>query len=365
MQEKTTKHAMLRKWILDHINDGSFGEGEKLISENELCSNFGISRHTVRHALDALESEGYLDRRRGSGTYIRTNPAKRRQPTRNIGVIMPYFDDYIFPSILQGIDRVLSRQGYNIMLGVTYNKVEDERRLLNDYIQKGVDGIIEEAVKSALPSSNTDLFKELDDLRVPIVFINTYHQDFGSARVTVDDRKGTWLAANSLIKAGHRRIGGIFKLDDRQGRERYAGYVQAMHENNLSIPENSVQWYSTEDMEDLFSGEFDRVLIRRLTGCTGAVCYNDQIAYRLVELLERNGIRVPEDISITGFDDSSLSKIGKVKLTTVTHPGEHLGERAATILYELLCGENPEQSYIFEPELVERDSVKVLAAGNK
>ena len=89
------------------------------------------------------------------------------------------------------------------------------------------------------------------------------------------------------------------------------------------------------------------------------VCYNDQIAVEVIRMLERIGKKVPEDLSVTGYDDSMIARTGPVELTTVSHPQEKLGEMAAELLLELLHGVPPEESRVLrliEPELVIRKS---------
>lgn len=358
VDEQLTKHGQLKNWIRQRIMNGTYKTGDKLVSENELCKMFGISRHTVRHALDALEREGLLDRRRGSGTYIRKNPENSKTPTKNVGVIMSYLDEYIFPGIIRGVDSVLSPLGYNIVLGITYNKLENEKRLIESCIEKEVDGLIVEATKSALPNPNMELYRSLGRMGIPAVFLNCYYHQMACSYVVMDDRGGGRLAASALIEAGHRKLGGIFKLDDMQGRERYAGFTQALRDHGLSLSEDHVIWYATEDEENYFCGEGDALILKRLAGCTGVVCYNDQIAGKLVALLERNGISVPGNLSIASFDNSDVAVMGRVKLTTVAHAGERMGARAAQNLCYLMRGGEGPVTYTFPAELIRRDSIR-------
>ena len=356
-EQGMTKHAALEAWIYNKIRDGTFKAGDRLISENELCDLFGVSRHTVRHALDTLEGEGFLDRRRGSGTYIRFNGGAHRGLTNTVGVILSYLESYIFPGILRGIESVMTNAGYSLMLGITYNKVENERRLLEEYMAKGVDGILVEATKSALPNPNIDLYEKLTRTQTPLMFFNCYYRELGCNYVVMDDRKGARMATARLLDAGHRRLGGVFKLDDMQGKERYCGFTEALHQRGLAIPEDAVLWYATEDADSLFSGEFDRMILKKFRDCTGIVCYNDLVAVGLIDLFARNGIRVPERVSVTGFDNAGLSGAGSVRLTTVTHPGEKLGEKAAEYLCQALRGGPKLRRFVFEPELIEGESV--------
>lgn len=353
-----TKHEKLREWIIARIDDGTYNAGDRLVSENQLCSMFGVSRHTVRHALDMLESEGILDRRRGSGTYILKKPADDGNKQKSIAVSMSYLDEYIFPNIVKGIDQVLTGLGYSIILGITYNHTENERNFLKSCISNGVDGVIIEASKSALPNPNLDLYHELEKRGIPYIFVNCYYDALNPSFVIMDDYQGGFIAASRLISAGHRKIGGIFKKDDMQGQRRYAGFAAAMKENGLSVDENHVIWYATEDIDMFTETKYDSQILGRLSSCTGIVCYNDQIAARMFTMFQRNNISVPDDISFVSFDNSNLSILCGVKFTTLTHAGELLGEKAAESIYKLICGDEKIIRYTFSPELIERDSVR-------
>ena len=123
------------------------------------------------------------------------------------------------------------------------------------------------------------------------------------------------------------------------------------------MEEKNVLWFSTSEKKEFFMQE-DRIkdLLERVTA---VVCYNDSHAVSLLELCKRLNVRVPEDLSVVGVDDSKLAKICEVSLTTIRHPHQLLGERAADRILEMI--ENPGQALqdvIFTPELVERESTR-------
>ena len=93
--------------------------------------------------------------------------------------------------------------------------------------------------------------------------------------------------------------------------------------------DDAVLWYSTGDRDSLFEGENRERIYRVMHNCDGVVCYNDQIAYRLIELLLEKGMKVPEDISVVSFDNSSISQYSPVKITSFDHPKEQMGRIVA------------------------------------
>jgi len=345
------KYQILENWIRSRIFDGTYSSGQKIPSENKLAEQFAVSRQTVRQAIMHLEKKGTLVSRRGSGTYV-------TEITRamTIGYMAASITDYIFPGITSGIESVLTENGYSMTLGVTRNRVETEHQLLLSLMNKGVDGIIVDGIRSALPNPNLPLYRELTDKGIPYVFINGYYEALDPVYVVTNDRAGGRLAVDYLYRLGHRRIGGIFKGDDRQGHERYAGFSEEMVRHNFPMDDDEVIWYTTPDIERLFARSEETRLLRRLQKCTAVVCYNDQVAIRLVQAMLRNGVRIPMDKSIIGFDNSSISELSPVRITSVTHPGELLGKEAAKRLLEMIESGIRSKSLVMDVDLIIKDS---------
>ena len=137
------KYAAVAQKLREGIRTGQYPRGHKLPSENELASQTGFSRQTIRQAMALLENEGLTERIRGSGTYVKKAFSYREQ-THNIAVVTTYIGEYIFPAILHGISSVLSQNGYTPLLSATQNRVDTEREVLKSLMNKPIDGIIVE-----------------------------------------------------------------------------------------------------------------------------------------------------------------------------------------------------------------------------
>ena len=286
------KHEDVSNWLREKIAEGTFAINEKIPSENELAAKFGYSRQTVRQAIKSLAVDGILTRAQGSGTYVSRRAAKTWQTaTMRIGVITTYPDDYIFPGIIHGIEDILSERHYTMTLGITHNRQTDEENSLRQMMENGVDGLIVETTKSALPNANELLYQEILDRGIPMVFLNGYYKNFRESHIIMDDVRAGEISAQALADKGHQKIGGIFKSDDIQGLKRYEGMQNLMRQRHLALADSSILWYTTEDLPYLFTGAFDSMILSRFSGITGLVCYNDQIAVELIRFFARHGDR--------------------------------------------------------------------------
>lgn len=432
---ENAKYRQVVDWIQEKLRSGELKPGDRLESENELGARFGISRQTVRHALDALEWQGVLLRRRGSGTYIRAREAGRvaeswddREPGRMTGsadgrngsgmhrtmsgvesqngraagpdgwngsgtrrtvngadarltgdsggalsgggfsarpqrelshtvtVISTFVDGYIFPGILQAMVATLERLGYGARIMFTNNRLETERRLLAKLLEEDSrDPLIIEPVMSGLPNPNLAYYRRLQERGIPILFFNSYYPELAIPHVSMDDTEAGQAATDYLIGQGHTAIGCIFKNDDGQGRRRYKGYLKALIAAGIEVRESRVCWIDTHELEH-FEEAFPRIC-KRLEGCTACVCYNDEVAHMVSVEYAKCGVQIPDGISLVSFDNSELARLNAVPLTSVSHPIEVLGARAAENMVRLIRDPGFDATYEFETQLEIRDSV--------
>ena len=253
--EKEAKYLQLTALLRERILSGELKPGEKMSSENELAGEYGFSRQTVRHApsltilyaLDGLEEEQLLVRRRGSGTYVIDNRRAALENRTRIAVVSTYVDSYIFPKTIQGIENDLFERGYSVQISFTNNQLERERIVLEDIISRDdAAGIIMEATKSGLPNPNLPLIETLMERGVPILFINSYYRQLQLPHVTLNDRLAAERAVEYLADAGHRKIGALMKFDDGQGHLRYEGYLNACRRLGIPAGDQGTMWLDTE-----------------------------------------------------------------------------------------------------------------------
>lgn len=333
------RYKALADWLSHQIDTGVLPYQSKIPSETALCNRFGLSRQTVRNALKALQEKGYISSYQGKGSFVVRNVAPQRSNT--IGVFLNFADNYVFPEVLSAIVSALQEKGYGIDLGIGYNRVSIERDFLQRMIRSNAAGIIIRGTKSGLPNPNRALYQQLLNTHTPLVFVQNYYPDIPCHAIVLDDCSMMYQLTQRLIDAGHKKIGGIFKFDDAEGQQRYLGYVQALMNNGIPIEESLISWFESSDAASDARGRetsYDLFASMIAEKCTAAVCYNDKTASAIVTRLESLGKKVPDDLSIVGFDGESIDQlqIRGLSLTSVIHPKAQLGVTAAQVLLQMI-----------------------------
>lgn len=358
------KYARLKKEIAEWLDMGKLQPHDQMPSENELADQYDMSRQTVRQTLSELVQEGRLYRIQGKGTFV---SEERRMDPRieapTIGLVTTYISDYIFPHIVQGAEAAVRAGGYRLLLTSTDNDKDRERECLTMLTSQPLNGLIIEPTKSAEGNPNLAYFLALTNRHIPYVMIHASYPEISCPTLTVDDEAGGFAAVDHLMELGHTRIAGFFKTDDLQGVLRLRGYLRALQRAGIAVQPDHVVTYRTEEKRDKPAEAAARLLsLPEGERPTALVCYNDELALQMLETARRIGLSVPKDVSIVGYDDSSLAVATEVKLTTLAHPKAKMGEDAARMLIEMIeCrGMNISASKQYKPELIVRDSTARL-----
>lgn len=347
--------AQLRRQIMD----GQYPPGTLLPTEQQLCSLHNASRQTIRTALQCLADEGLILRRQGSGSRVLDLQQIPLPPQRTIAIITTNITDYIFPGVLREAGAVLSANNCAALLYATSNQVSQERRILLDLLsQKKIDGLLVEGTKTALPNPNLDLYRKFQARNIPLVFFHGGYRDLeGSVSILDDNYNGGRQLVEYLFSKGHTRIAGLFKNDDLQGHQRYAGFIDAQRDLNLPMDDQKIFWYSTEN-KDLMNPQsplWDSQIAPILRGCTAVVCYNDQLANPLVEYLTSRNVAIPKQMAVVSFDNSFYSSLSSCRITSLSHDQHNVGRIAAEALMQLFEGKTV-QSQTVPWVLMEKES---------
>lgn len=353
MKEAETKHELIEKYYISLIEENKVSAGDQLPTEHEIASFFNVSRHTVRQALNYLSQEGWIYKERGKGSFYSNR--RNVEPRKNIAVLTTYISDYIFPKIISGIEQELRRNGYNLMLFNSNNDIENERKCFETIINQDISGLIVEPAQSMINNLHHDSIIKLEKNNIKYIAINANCDEENSAYIVVDDEQGGYKLTNYLLELGHRNIAALFKADDLQGEKRRKGYIKALGEYNLSFDKNIVGEFITDNQE-MYIDHFTRRILSLENRPTAIVCYNDKVALRVMENCRKESIKIPKDLSIVSFDDSTLAVSSDVKLTTIKHPKEDMGIRAARCIIDMIEGRIDKPQYTYTAELIVRDS---------
>ena len=376
----TRKHEKIRQWILDSIRKGEIVPGDIIPSEAELCRKFDAARGSVRQAISGLVNEGWLRSRKGVGTFC---VMKDRQLTMDIGLVCFFSGSYIFPRISRGCDQVAHRRGFHIVLNQSEDDPAREREILEKLRHRGVDGILIEpvfdgSVGTGASPSNADLLEQIDAAGTPVILLDNYFPGRSFTRVAMDDAAGGRLVAAHLLERGHRNVGIICDSGYLPKRLRRDGAVSSLAEAGAAPREEWLIDYKGPVSSGRAAGAlqalFDRAGALQAgsqgDGSQGGppsggslptafICTSDEEAVELYKVAGSRGVRIPQDLSVISFDNSSLADLPGISLTSVDHPGQYMGELAVQLLLERLLnpGVASTTTSLIAPRLVERGSV--------
>ncbi|MDT2523213.1 GntR family transcriptional regulator [Enterococcus raffinosus] len=357
-----SKYQTIADELKSRILSGEYKENTAIPPELQLQKDYQVSRHTIRQAIALLVNEGFLRKEKGSGTYVDIKyKQENKAPSNNhktIGVVTTYLSDYIFPSIIRGIEKTLREKGYSLLLASTNNDFQQEKQCIEKMITQGVEGLIVEPTKSNQYNPNLALYVRLREQGIPMVMINAVYEEISAPFICVDDVESGFLATDYLIKNNHKKLLLVTKIDDLQGKYRMKGFIKACEKSGIQFSPEDIITFETETRKTIFDQVQAR--LKEEPQITGLVCYNDQVASSLIDRLSANGLQIPQELSVIGNDNSALSKIGNVKLTTLNHPREQMGQDSANWIIEAIEEGREPENILYEPTLIERDSVTPL-----
>ncbi|MEX0380013.1 GntR family transcriptional regulator [Leuconostoc sp. MS02] len=353
------KYEIVKKNILDQILRGTYEKDQQLPTESDMMAAFSVSRYTVRRAISDLENEKFIYRVQGGGSFVAdwSTTKKFEEIPKVIGILSTHVASYIFPAIIDGADQVLSENGFSLILANTHNDPVRERTALINLMSQNLGGLIIEPTQSAIDTPNVDLYQKLDQMNIPMIFINAAYNNFEGTTLLSDDKAAFYRATNYLIDRGHQKIIGIFQVSDSQGVHRLEGYLKAYQDHPNILPNCTPIMYKSDEVSDALQSTTELLLKEPEKRPTAIITYNDQLAIRIIDLIHDVGLSVPEDISVIGFDDFQLSQYLSPRLTTMTHAKQNMGKDAAKLLLQKIK-HHKVTDIVYDSKLIARDSVK-------
>ncbi len=347
-------YAALRR----DIHSGRLGRGDRLPSEAELVRLFGASRITVGRAVRELQVAGLVERRAGSGTYVK---APRVTTGLSFGLLIPDLGETeIFEPICQGMMASPLAREHALLWGSLQgggSKEDDAWRLCRQYIDRRVSGVFFAPLELVAQKDdvNRRIAQALDEARIPVVLLDRtvvpYPRRGHHDLVGIDNRRAGYVITEHLLSLGAERVAFVAMPNAAATVDaREAGYREALYARGAAADPAFVHRLDPDDTAAvrglMESGRPD-----------GIVCANDRTAARLMRAMQRLGYRIPADARLVGIDDAELSSLLPVPLTTLRQPSRQIGDAAlAAMLDRVARKELPTRDILLHCELVIRES---------
>jgi len=276
--------------------------------------------------------------------------------TKTIGVVVTRIADPFIAEVVNGIEEVANDHGYSVLLANSNANPDREVKVVHSFHERRVDGILVAA--SRVGALYMPL---LNEMRVPTVLINNQHPGEFVHSVMIDNPTASLQATEHLIQLGHKRVAYIGdQFGFQSDTERFAGYRRALEVADVPfLPELTAHGDG--------NAEGGMRAMERLLALaeppTAVFCYNDMSALGALRAIHSRGWRVPEDISVVGFDDLFIASYTNPALTTISQPMRQMGSAAMEILLKLFNGANSKTNIKVQGQLIVRESTAAPRSG--
>jgi GntR family transcriptional regulator of arabinose operon len=377
------KYYQLKQSIIQQIENKQLEH--QVPSEKELVSLYQVGRMTVRRVINELVSEGYLYTIQGKGTFVKPEDQRHHHDPlqvqmKQINIFVPTIEEIgVGPTLIHVIEKVAFENGYQAVVSNTENNLTKLETYVRHIIENNVPaGFIFIPLKSGPGDSlNLDFINRVQAHNLPIVVVDSlpYYEESnldkffmqpildkcaGLDYVVTDHEKGGYLVTSHLIELGHKKIAYIGGSWSQSALSRSNGYRRALIDNNLVFEPNLIyrddglySWLETKE----FIGYLHMLKENKVTAIFAE---HDLIATHILAGLQKAGIKVPDEMSLVGYDDMDYTEHLSVPLTTVRQPVHEEGRIAAEILIDKLENKNKQPKQVVLPvELVIRKSTAI------
>lgn len=363
--------------IKEKIETGELAEGDRIATEFEIMQQYSVSRITVSRALQELAQHGYIKRFRSKGTFVAgggDEPADVGSPSTpysfhsTVALVIPFSSDTI-PPLLSSMQQLA--QENHLMLSI-FNSDRDcqkERKILEQLLETDIAGVISYPIESF---ENIPLYSQFLFRGIPLLSIDKKLPGLDVPYIKTDSYQAMYNMVQYLIDKGHRRIAYYcHTLNDENENLRFRGYLKALLDNGITpnnayfveleksanakimLPENSPVQHGrvSQQLQELMKLEEPP---------TALACAYDLLAAYVEQQASACGIVVPDQLSITGFDNLQLCNHLQVPLTSAAQDYQKISQTAMQVLLNLRSGKSVEPAYLFPAPIIERQSVKAI-----
>ncbi len=304
-----------------------------------------VNDETRKKVIEAIKELGF-----------KPNPIAKSlvsKKTKIVGVIIPDISNHFVAELVKGIESTCNEEGYNILLCNTFFSFDKEMEYLKMLKEKYVDGIV--FMTAELKDEHIKFFKSY---KIPFTFINRECKELDVISVDIDNEDASYRITKYFLQKGHRKIAMIRGplLDKTSGYNRYMGYKRALEEYDVPIDQRLVK-------EVNFDADTSYIAVNHMLKAevipTAIFAASDLMAIGAIKAILDNGLKVPDDIEVAGFDDIPMASMYNPSITTVRQPIIDFGRVSAEILIKKITGEEVKNENVILPyEIIYRDSTK-------
>jgi GntR family transcriptional regulator, arabinose operon transcriptional repressor len=346
---KNLKYLVVKQAIMEKIQSGELKPNDKLPSEQEYSEAFNVSGITIRKTLSELANEGYIKRIKRKGTFV-NGPVPEESSSRLLALVLSAEDyfDVSYMKIIKGAQSMAAEYNYSLIVEWSSNNLAQEAETIKKMLDRNIDGFI---IYPYDPIKSKSNYLLIEQNNIPYVLVDRYNVDHPCYFSGCCNYDGAVIATKELLQMKHTKIkfvGYHFFLNSEQ--ERYDGYCSAMRQAGLEVNQDNC----------IVNVDYDLLKKQILNhDVTALFCCNDRLAIKVTQNLTEQGIRIPQDVSIIGFDDWDSEQNTAIGLTTVRQNFNEIGANAAHLLLSAIQGkiQGNNTKLLSGVSLVIRDSI--------
>ncbi|MFI3265676.1 MAG: LacI family DNA-binding transcriptional regulator [Rikenellaceae bacterium] len=331
----------------------------KKTSIYDIAAELNVSASTVSRALHdhPAISEAMKEKVRAKVLEMNYHPnhaavTLKTGRVNTIAIVVPSINRNFFASVIEGVEDVVYKLGYDLMICKSSDNYKKEVQLIEKLSRGKVDGII-----ASLAAETTDFshYQNIISSKIPLVLFDRWTPLEGAGKVVSDDKHASYMATKHLVDTGRRRIF-HFAGDSNVSvwNDRKSGYLEAMRDYRIEVGKD---WIYTDTPCEQSGVEFAKKILAMKPEDRPDAIYStgDYAAKGLLEELTRNDVRVPEDIAIVGYSNEPIDVLLRPTMTSVEQYGHKMGKAAAKMVIDAICGE-PMSEHIIKSRLIIRES---------
>lgn len=335
---------------------------KKKVTMEHIANIAGVSTNTVSRALSGKPDISTYTREKikkialdvGYSFQSKPEDNNQQQKTHIVGMVIADNTNPVFSRVVKGAEDVLSQSGYQLILCNTDENYRKEKNAIQLLIERGVDGIL---------ITPTQLHQKdiltMEKNSIPFVLMGRHFPDAKMSSVVADDKQGAFNAANHLLRLGHRRILFINAPEYiSSAKERYSGFVEAFRQNGLEVNHEFLR-VCIPKKESAYNTM--RSILVEGSKPTAVFTFSDLMMLGVFRAVKEFNLRIPEDISLVGFDDIEFVSLLNPPLTTVYMPKYKIGEESARILLSQIKGQPGINQLVLPTELKVRTSTGIVS----